>query len=169
MSAFKSLDTVWCPVADMDRAVAFYRDQLGLSIAFQSQYWTSIKLEGGIQIDFSGGSYRSGDFWHLPARTATRAIEWPEPNFQPPASVERHFCRLAIINVVQGAVAAPPTDCRRVFLPLTEIPGPDSGLRVVQVRSRDANGATAPLVRFEPTLEAAIAAAHRALEPRPAA
>lgn len=55
MKAFKSLDTVWCPVTDMDRAVAFYRDQLGLEIAFQSPYWTSIMLDSGIQFALHGG------------------------------------------------------------------------------------------------------------------
>jgi predicted enzyme related to lactoylglutathione lyase len=60
MSAFKSLDTVWCPVTDMDSAVAFYRDQLGLEIAFQSPYWTSIKLPGGVQLGLHGGGGGTG-------------------------------------------------------------------------------------------------------------
>jgi predicted enzyme related to lactoylglutathione lyase len=55
MSVFKSLDTVWCPVTDMDRAIGFYRDQLGLEVGFQSPYWTSIKLPGGVQLGLHGG------------------------------------------------------------------------------------------------------------------
>jgi predicted enzyme related to lactoylglutathione lyase len=53
--AFKALDTVWCGVSDMDRAVAFYRDQLGLTPAFVSPFWTSIKLDGGVQLGLHGG------------------------------------------------------------------------------------------------------------------
>lgn len=53
--AFKSLDTVWCGVSDMDRAVAFYRDQLGLTPSFVSPFWTSIKLADAVQLGLHGG------------------------------------------------------------------------------------------------------------------
>jgi catechol 2,3-dioxygenase-like lactoylglutathione lyase family enzyme len=33
--------TVWVPVSDMDRAVAFYRDTLGLEVKSQSDDWRS--------------------------------------------------------------------------------------------------------------------------------
>jgi predicted enzyme related to lactoylglutathione lyase len=39
----EGIDTVFCQVEDMDRATAFYRDVLGLEIAYASAYWTSFK------------------------------------------------------------------------------------------------------------------------------
>src|SRR2546428_474322 len=47
-----------------------------------------IDLEGGVQVGFSAGSYRSGDYWLIPARTVTGEIEWPPfeiPNANPQA------------------------------------------------------------------------------------
>jgi catechol 2,3-dioxygenase-like lactoylglutathione lyase family enzyme len=38
--------TVWLPVEDMDRAVAFYRDVLGLSVEQQEDDWTMLDAEG---------------------------------------------------------------------------------------------------------------------------
>ncbi|WP_375499102.1 VOC family protein [uncultured Jatrophihabitans sp.] len=38
--------TVWVPVEDMDRAVRFYRDQLGLSVKSESDEWTEIDANG---------------------------------------------------------------------------------------------------------------------------
>ncbi|MCW5942221.1 MAG: VOC family protein [Fimbriimonadaceae bacterium] len=37
-------DTTWCPVTEMDRAVAFYRDVLGLTPAVQSPFWSDFQL-----------------------------------------------------------------------------------------------------------------------------
>ncbi|HMI91848.1 MAG TPA: DUF6519 domain-containing protein [Polyangiales bacterium] len=37
-----------------------------------------IDLEDGVQVQFAAdGSYRSGDYWLIPARVATGSIEWP--------------------------------------------------------------------------------------------
>jgi predicted enzyme related to lactoylglutathione lyase len=38
--------TVWVPVEDMDRAVAFYRDVLGLAVKDQSDDWSEIDANG---------------------------------------------------------------------------------------------------------------------------
>jgi hypothetical protein len=44
---------------------------------------TLLPLEDGVEIEFSKGAsrdssyYRAGDYWLIPARTATRDIEWP--------------------------------------------------------------------------------------------
>jgi predicted enzyme related to lactoylglutathione lyase len=40
----KELHTLICEVDDMDRAVAFYRDVLGLPVPFTSPHWTSVQL-----------------------------------------------------------------------------------------------------------------------------
>jgi catechol 2,3-dioxygenase-like lactoylglutathione lyase family enzyme len=60
MSYFRSLDTVWCGVADMDRALGFYRDLLGLKPVFVSPFWTSIKFENGLQLGLHGGGASPG-------------------------------------------------------------------------------------------------------------
>ena len=36
-----------------------------------------IELEGGVQVKFEPGTYKTGDYWLIPARTATGSIEWP--------------------------------------------------------------------------------------------
>jgi len=37
-----------------------------------------LELEDGIQVQFGKGLYRSGDYWVIPARTATGDVEWPQ-------------------------------------------------------------------------------------------
>jgi hypothetical protein len=64
-----------------------------------------IDLEDGIQVQFAkGGSYRSGDYWLIPARVARGTIEWPftldangVPLWQarPPLGVEHHYAPLS--------------------------------------------------------------------------
>ncbi|MBI1755869.1 MAG: VOC family protein [Fimbriimonas ginsengisoli] len=39
-----ALHGVWCQVADMDRATAFYRDVLGLEPSYASKDWTEFNL-----------------------------------------------------------------------------------------------------------------------------
>jgi hypothetical protein len=86
-----------------------------------------IDLEDGIQVNFSNGNYKAGDYWLIPARTATGEIEWPPyevPNLspvpQPHVGVDRHFCRLAVIELQNGLVTV-VDDCRKKFPPLTNI------------------------------------------------
>jgi len=40
----KGVDVVWCQVADMGRAVGFYRDVLGFKLESESPYWSSFRL-----------------------------------------------------------------------------------------------------------------------------
>ena len=85
-----------------------------------------IDIEAGVQVFFSPGTYRSGDYWLIPARTITREIEWPpfnvpntQPVAQPPRGVRHHFCRLALLEVKGGALQL--DDCRKTFPPLTDL------------------------------------------------
>src|SRR5215207_1680408 len=88
-----------------------------------------IDLEGGVQVLFTEGDYRAGDFWLIPARTATGEIEWPpfarpntDPAAQAPLGVRHRFCRLALVQVFGGQIAAHDIkDCRELFPPLTDI------------------------------------------------
>lgn len=38
---------------------------------------TPIDIENGIQVTFTAGTYKSGDYWLIPARTASGTIDWP--------------------------------------------------------------------------------------------
>ncbi|MCI0537620.1 MAG: DUF6519 domain-containing protein [Verrucomicrobiales bacterium] len=86
-----------------------------------------VELEGGIQIQFDEGTYRSGDFWLIPARTVTGEIEWPpfqtpnsHPIPQPPFGIHHHYCRLALIEVAADA-SLTIHDCRCRFPSLNQL------------------------------------------------
>ncbi|MCP5306168.1 MAG: hypothetical protein H6953_12070 [Chromatiaceae bacterium] len=83
-------------------------------------------LESGIEVQFSEGTYRAGDYWLIPARTATGDIEWPpyevpntHPVAQPPHGVAHSYCRLAMLTLSDGVATL--NDCRHEFPPLTGI------------------------------------------------
>jgi hypothetical protein len=75
-------------------------------------------LEDNLQIQFLGDKdtlYRRGDYWLIPARTATSDIEWPKDakGLQmalPPHGIEHHYAPLAIWETADKI-----TDCRWFF------------------------------------------------------
>lgn len=87
-----------------------------------------IDLEDGIRIQFQPGAagaagqeaiYRAGDYWLIPARTATGDVEWPRDGAQnplprPPDGVEHHYAPLATIM----PDANKPIDLQHRFPPL---------------------------------------------------
>jgi Family of unknown function (DUF6519) len=62
-----------------------------------------LTLENGIQIQFQpGATYRTGDYWLIPARTATGNILWKQqpdgnPEALPPHGIKHHYAPLAVI------------------------------------------------------------------------
>jgi len=102
---------------------------------------TPIDLENGVHVMFSNGQYSVGDYWLIPARTATTqqttgTIEWPtDANGdylpQAPKGVVHHYCKLAIV-AFDGVNFQPPhgstavTDCRLFFPPLTAVASQES-------------------------------------------
>jgi hypothetical protein len=96
-----------------------------------------VNLENGIQVSFGAGQYVSGDYWLIPARTATGNIEWPPcgsdgRTFQPPRYAEIFRAPLACVHyqrslppsIVAGGNAPSPylvDDCRRQFPTLTQL------------------------------------------------
>lgn len=68
-----------------------------------------LPLEHGVQIQFEPGkTYRSGDYWLIPARTVASAgngdVEWPldrngAPELVPPHGIAHHYAPLALINL----------------------------------------------------------------------
>jgi len=87
-------------------------------------------LEHGVEVAFEAGSYRTGDYWLIPARTATAelqggAVEWPrEPGGEAMAreafGIRHRYARLALVQVT-GGVVEPRRDCRCLFAPATEL------------------------------------------------
>src|SRR5438270_9619967 len=85
-----------------------------------------IDLENGIQIHFADGQFQSGDYWLIPARTATGQIEWPPCGgdgaaLQPPIPIEVIRAPLACIHFANQQFTI--DDCRRPFPPLTDVSG----------------------------------------------
>ena len=84
-----------------------------------------VDLEDGVQIRISDGEYRTGDYWLVPARTATAGIEWPEddagdPALVAPHGIEHSYCRLAVMRFVGGNWTS-IKDCRPLFPPVTRL------------------------------------------------
>ena len=87
-----------------------------------------LDLENGIQVQFAPGNFISGDYWLLPARTATGQIEWPPcgsdgATFQPPHRTEIYLAPLACIHWDANRQSVNIEDCRRFFPPLTDVAG----------------------------------------------
>jgi hypothetical protein len=85
-----------------------------------------LELENGIKIQFKpNGTYRTGDYWLIPARTALGDVEWPPeddksvPKFLPPHGVMHHLAPLAIIFVESSGSVTRKHDCRCKFRPLS--------------------------------------------------
>jgi hypothetical protein len=80
-----------------------------------------IPLEAGIEVSFTAaGTYRSGDHWWLPARTATESIEWPggaQPEPRPPDGTDHHYAPLGLL--VGDSEGLQCFDWRTTFRPLT--------------------------------------------------
>jgi hypothetical protein len=97
-----------------------------------------VELEDGIEVRFSDGEFRSGDYWTMPARPTTGSIEFPED--RAPDGIEHRLCPLALVTWEQAANVWKPTirDCRRAFSPLTEVHEELTRLKleVAELRSR---------------------------------
>ncbi len=85
-----------------------------------------LSLEEGIQVQFSNeGEYRTGDYWLIPARTATGSIEWPQDaQTGGPAEVEarrspRYTMPLAIVMPSPGGALLDVKPCRWCFESVT--------------------------------------------------
>ena len=87
-------------------------------------------LENGIHVQFAGDQpYRSGDYWLVPARTATGMVEWPPSDsdgadYQPAHYIRVYRAPLACIHRNPQTQGFQVEDCRDLFSPLTEITPP---------------------------------------------
>ena len=90
-----------------------------------------IELENGVRIAFQAAKqgdpapvYRTGDYWLIPARTATGNVEWPQtekdgPAALPPHGVEHHYAPLAILLAAPAGGTATVKNLRRSFKRMT--------------------------------------------------
>ncbi|WP_414506399.1 DUF6519 domain-containing protein [Streptomyces sp. NEAU-L66] len=104
-----------------------------------------LPLEDGVEVWFApGGSYRTGDFWLIPARTATGGVEWPtdparRPLLQYPSGIAVRFAPLAWIA---GEQTEP--DLRLAFRPLAaSIPAADDAALAAEEEARAAESGDA--------------------------
>jgi S-layer protein (TIGR01567 family) len=88
----------------------------------------SIELEDGVFVRFSGASFKAGDYWLIPARTATGDIEWPRDESktppelpEPPRGIRHHYCRLAVLQQDVTNKWSVAGDCRKLFPAVTEL------------------------------------------------
>ena len=83
-----------------------------------------LDIESGIQVRFSAGPYRAGDYWTLPVRTALQGVEWPVAGSDPvplaPEGIAHRVCQLALV-AMEPAGPSILRSYRRVFSPLTDV------------------------------------------------
>jgi hypothetical protein len=93
-----------------------------------------VELEDGVLVQFPASpdsarpnEYRTGDYWLIPARTASGDVVWPrrlvggelESEPRPPRGVEHHYAPLAMATIdAGGKLTVQVPDCRRRFDPL---------------------------------------------------
>jgi hypothetical protein len=89
-----------------------------------------IEIEHGIEVRFSAGSYRTGDYWLIPARVATGDIEWPQqdgtPLPQSPRGIGHHYAPLFLFDATgESPYVSLTRDCRNQFQPMQPLVPPD--------------------------------------------
>ena len=87
--------------------------------------WQAL-ADDGIEVAFSGGDYRTGDFWSFPARTLQPQVEWTRDadgvaQFERRHGTEHRYCPLALVTVTSSGTFTAISDCRPVFTPLTDL------------------------------------------------
>ena len=87
-----------------------------------------LKLERGIEITLAPATGHAdvGDYWLIPARSLSAAIEWPVDAATngaaalPPHGITHAYCPLAILEKTDAGWAV-KDDCRPIFPPLTKL------------------------------------------------
>lgn len=130
------------PVLDLDTATVRRWDHKGTGSqdlnasggALPLQIGDWIKLEDGVEVFFEldpQASFKTGDYWLIPARVVGGDIEWPsdsegEPVAVPPHGIDHHYCRLALARwdgesfLPLSEAETELRDCRPLFPALTE-------------------------------------------------
>ena len=108
-------------------------DQFGSSAGLSGvpiSVGSPVPLENGIEVQFTNGKYVAGDYWLIPARTATGEVEWPPCESdgnpcQPPYHTEIYRAPLANIQFDDQRNGVVVYDCRTEFPGLAGISATD--------------------------------------------
>ena len=111
-------------------------EEPGRGIPLQDAHGEWFELEDGVHIRFEAPAarYQRGDFWLIPARTATNGLLWPQspddPHVSlalPPSGPARYLAPLAKVNELRRE----PEDLRVLFahLPGEHVPSPPARRR----------------------------------------
>ncbi|MEE4109666.1 MAG: DUF6519 domain-containing protein [Halieaceae bacterium] len=107
-------------------------DQAGTSTQGRTLSTSPVELERGIEVSFSNGTYRAGDYWVFEARAATGNIVWPQYPMEDPTEpvppMGWGFRRAALaLATIQGGALVGITDLRAEFPSLTCLQAEDVG------------------------------------------
>lgn len=130
--ASRTLTLVTAPdfTVDLDRAPRLRRWDGFAAVRTGGDAAAWMGVEQGIQLAWDGGGLHTGEYWQIPARTATGeqqsgTVEWPRegglPAARRPAGPVHRYARLGIVRVGADASVTPLADCRCLFTPLTEV------------------------------------------------
>jgi hypothetical protein len=80
-----------------------------------------ITLEDGVQVKFAKTQepFVTGQYWTIPARTATGNVIWPQeagkPAFRPPQGVDHAYAPLAVVSFKADRTVDTVVDLRRLL------------------------------------------------------
>ncbi len=82
-------------------------------------------LEDGVEVNFNEGTFKTGDYWLIPARTAIaiKDVVWPFIDAQLPQGNTHHYAKLAVASYDLANGWSILSDCRNLFPSLTEQTG----------------------------------------------
>jgi hypothetical protein len=116
--------------ADPERGLVARRWDGAAAVKVKAPANRYMDLEDGVQVSFEPGTFATGDYWTITARTATAdsrsgRIEWPDdgagaPAALRPAGIEHHTGKLAVL-AWDGTKLTLKEDCRPLFPPVTEL------------------------------------------------
>jgi len=90
----------------------------GVDLVETSDGW--IQLENGVEIRFdTSKTYRTGDWWLIPARSITGEIEWPSGASSSPHGPAHHYAMLAVVEKGSSSWTV-VNDLRERVVPLNE-------------------------------------------------
>jgi microcystin-dependent protein len=87
---------------------------------------TSLAIEDGLALTFSGTDFKTADYWMITARQASNAIEWPRDAetdlflAQVPQGIERFYAPLAILKRDPENWER-TDDCRQITTPINKL------------------------------------------------
>ena len=94
-----------------------------------------VDLEDGVQVEFIGDEFRTGDYWLIPARTLTGTVEWPQVGGE-----RRYVCAKGPGHSGCGrmAINAEPIEAFLAEAVLTQLDAPAVAAALAAAHSADA-------------------------------